>query len=94
MARRAHSATLLPNGNVLVHGGDRPSGRSAELFHPDTETWSGTGARCISQVGSVRHFCCPMEACFLSDNTSNDTTPYEVSGTFWEREYSVVTAHS
>jgi hypothetical protein len=43
MARSGHSATLLPNGNVLVHGGAGYPGRSAELFHPDTETWSGTG---------------------------------------------------
>jgi hypothetical protein len=47
--RFAHSATLLPNGDVLaVGGGAFPSystvNDSAELYHPDTGTWSLTGS--------------------------------------------------
>jgi N-acetylneuraminic acid mutarotase len=46
-ARRSHTATLLPNGKVLVAGGDGgfddPILNSAELYDPATGTWSYTG---------------------------------------------------
>lgn len=42
-ARNAHSATLLPNGKVLVAGGF-PVGTSAELYDPATDTWTVTGS--------------------------------------------------
>lgn len=42
-ARGLHSATLLPNGTVLVAGG-YSSITSAELYNPSTATWSTTGA--------------------------------------------------
>ena len=46
-ARLAHTATLLPNGKVLVAAGsgvNHPGGlNSAELYDPDTGTWSSTG---------------------------------------------------
>ena len=44
-ARYAHTATLLPNGEVLVAGGVPASGEylsSAELFDPTTGTWHAT----------------------------------------------------
>ena len=46
--RRYHTATLLPNGLVLLAGGttNEPSGlssSSAELYNPTTETWTLTG---------------------------------------------------
>ena len=46
--RYGHTATLLPNGKVLVAGGTTRAGnrytlaRSAELYDPDTGTWSHT----------------------------------------------------
>lgn len=47
-ARYNHSATLLPDGRVLVVGGrsdERPLGMvSAELFDPDTGAWLPTGS--------------------------------------------------
>ena len=44
-ARRGHSATLLPNGKVLVaggtgSGGDKPLLASTEIYDPATGTWS------------------------------------------------------
>ena len=42
-----HTATLLPNGRVLVVGGDGENGNglaSAELYDPATGSWSATGS--------------------------------------------------
>lgn len=50
-ARRSHTATLLPDGEVLVVGGASTLGSgaggalaSAELYDPATGTWTATGA--------------------------------------------------
>ncbi|HEX8026716.1 MAG TPA: kelch repeat-containing protein [Candidatus Limnocylindrales bacterium] len=55
--RRNHSATLLPNGTVLVVGGVSPGGvthpdgtggahglASAEIYDPSSESWTTTGS--------------------------------------------------
>ena len=44
--RAAHTATLLPNGQVLVAGGYGDSGllRSAELYDPAAGSWIATGS--------------------------------------------------
>jgi phage baseplate assembly protein gpV len=45
--RASHTATLLPNGMVLVVGGTDSAGNglaSAELFNPTTGTWTVTGS--------------------------------------------------
>ncbi len=45
-ARGNHTATLLPSGQVLVVGGEGPSGTltTAELYDPATGTWSATSS--------------------------------------------------
>jgi hypothetical protein len=56
--RISQTATLLPNGKVLIVGGERCdsngcTGRlnSAELFDPSTETFSLTGSMSIARAG-------------------------------------------
>ncbi len=48
-SRMGHTATLLPNGKVLVVGGSNPRPQqeqkaTAELYDPGTGTWSSTGS--------------------------------------------------
>ncbi len=51
-ARNAHTATLLPSGQVLVAGGADTGGNalaSAELYEPVTNTWSAAGNLAIAR---------------------------------------------
>jgi len=44
-ARESHTATLLPDGKVLVAGGYNSSYlSSAELYNPSNGTWTATGS--------------------------------------------------
>ena len=44
-ARNGHTATLLPNGKILVAGGATTAvTNAAELFDPSTGTWQATGS--------------------------------------------------
>jgi hypothetical protein len=54
VGRRDHTATLLPNGKVLVVGGsDAENGgtlmTSAEVYDPATGTWSSTGSMSVGR---------------------------------------------
>ncbi len=52
-AREGHTATLLPNGKVLVVGGSNADGfvGSAELYDPQTEMWTATGSLQTARTG-------------------------------------------
>ncbi len=53
-ARQWHTATLLPNGKVLVAGGFfGGSIASAELYNPATGTWSSTGSMSVARSNSA-----------------------------------------
>jgi ribosomal protein L31 len=50
--REGHTATLLPNGKVLVAGGYSPGDTaSCELYDPATGTWSPTGSMVAKRSG-------------------------------------------
>src|SRR6266851_5028299 len=52
--RYSHMAVLLPNGKVLVVGGEMTSGAytpSAELYDPSTGRWTTTGSLIITRYG-------------------------------------------
>jgi hypothetical protein len=44
IARNTHTATLLPNGQVLVAGGGNNASNAAELYNPATGNWTNTGS--------------------------------------------------
>ncbi len=55
-SRTEHTATLLPDGKVLVAGGTVGaclSTSTAELYDPDAGTWSATGNMQSSRGGHV-----------------------------------------
>ncbi len=54
--RRGHTATLMPNGQVLVTGGvsellNGPRVNSAEFYDPVAQTWSNTASMQSARVG-------------------------------------------
>jgi N-acetylneuraminic acid mutarotase len=54
--RCSHTATLLPNGQVLVAGGEDNNGNSlasAELFSPATGTWEATRSLNTARTGPL-----------------------------------------
>ncbi len=53
LPRCGHTATLLPNGKVMVAGGAnyRTYFNSAEVYDPATNTWSATGSMAITRYG-------------------------------------------
>jgi len=63
MPRSSHSAALLPDGKVLIAGGGvtdaakgafgSPTSFSAELYDPDTGTFSATGNMTTARFGSI-----------------------------------------
>ena len=63
--RYLHTATLLPNGKVLVAGGIDISGSasaSAELYDPASGTWTATGSLATDAITTWRP-CCPTARC-------------------------------
>ncbi len=52
-ARFSHTATLLPDGNVLVVGGENGGGplASAEIYDPNEGSWSYTGSMTSPRTG-------------------------------------------
>jgi trimeric autotransporter adhesin len=55
-SRAYHTATLLPNGTVLVAGGQNPNNyavTSAEIYDPNTSSWTPTGSMNAPRINST-----------------------------------------
>jgi trimeric autotransporter adhesin len=55
-SRAYHTATLLPNGTVLVAGGQNPNNyamTSAEIYDPNTNSWTPTGSMNAPRINST-----------------------------------------
>ena len=68
-ARYFHTATLLPNGKVLVAGGLGNSGSltSAELYDPASGSWTATGSLNTARF-ITRRRCCPTARCWWQED--------------------------
>lgn len=76
--RALHTATLLPNGKVLVAGGT--NGRSAELYDPGTGQFTRTGD--MSSVGGGGILLLSGKVLFLGDTKTGGELYDPSTGTF------------
>jgi len=78
-ARFQHTATLLPNGKVLVAGGNTVFNvaiASAELYDPATGVWTPTGSLGIPRFQHTAHLLANGKVLVISGNNQNYTSFY------------------
>jgi hypothetical protein len=76
-ARFQHTATLLPNGKVLVAGGNTTFNvalTSAELYDPVTGTWAVTGSLTNARFQHTAHLLANGKVLVISGDNQNYTT--------------------
>jgi hypothetical protein len=78
-ARQSHTATLLPDGTVLVAGGAYCDGcdaatllTSAEIYHPATGVWTATGSMTAAVPGQVATLLSTGQVLLAGDGTTSD----------------------
>jgi len=74
VARAGHGATLLPNGKVLLAGGDS-STPSAEIYDPATGHWAATGSPVAAIDGSTATLLKDGTVLVLGDGTAEIYDP-------------------
>jgi hypothetical protein len=76
-ARFQHTATLLPNGKVLVAGGNTTYNvalTSAELYDPATGIWTATGSLANARFQHTAHLLANGKVLVISGDNQNYTT--------------------
>lgn len=78
-ARFQHSATLLPNGLVLVAGGSDGANayKSAELYDPATGTWNSTGAMNFARQNHSATLLSNGKVLVVGGDDTNDAEVYD-----------------
>ncbi|WP_438026336.1 kelch repeat-containing protein [Sorangium sp. So ce233] len=73
-SRRSHSATLLPNGKVLVAGGSNAISRlsSAELYDPEANTWAPAASMHFAREGHVAALVLPSGKVLVAGGAERD----------------------
>ena len=69
LGRQFHTATLLPNGKVLVAAGFNNFGplSSADWYDPTSGTWSATGSLTTARASSDLRRCCLTAMCWWQE---------------------------
>ncbi len=96
--RYLHTATLLPNGQVLVAGGLGNGGTlvTAELYDPATGIWTSTGRMTVARVGHTATLLPSGQVLVTGGDDSDITTAelYDPATGIWTETGSMTNFHS
>ena len=97
-AREGHTATLLPNGKVLVAGGHidnttNTNTSSAELFDPVSNTWSSAGTMSAAREGHTATLL-PNGKVLVAGGADATADLYDPVGNTWSPGGSMSTARA
>ena len=92
--RYSHTATLLPNGNVLVAGGTGSAGNltSAEIYNPVSNTWSTAGTLAVGRFAHTATLLPNGKVLVAGGANTNTAEQYDPSGNSWSAVGSLNTA--
>src|ERR1041385_1141343 len=85
--RSVHTATLLPDGRVLVAGGSSIGvvTASAELYDPATETWTTTGSMSVARAGHRAVLLNSGQVMVVGGSNQKTTEFYDPATGLWTR---------
>jgi WD40 repeat protein len=85
-AGSSHTATLLPNGKMLVTGGGQDQ-TSAELYDPATDIWTLTGALRAARGGHTATLLPNGKVLVAGGASGTSTELYDPATGTWTRRY-------
>ena len=89
VSRTSHTATLLPNGNVLVTGGN---GASTEQYNPSANTWSPAASMSITRSDHTATLLSNGKVLENGGNTSLAAELYDPATNTWSSAGNMSTA--
>src|SRR5437868_7051110 len=94
-ARNGHTATLLPNGKVLVAGGQNGNSilTSAELYDPASGTWSATGSLATARAFHTATLL-PNGKVLVAGGGNNSAELYDPASGTWSATGNLATARA
>jgi N-acetylneuraminic acid mutarotase len=91
-ARSGHTATVLPDGRVLVAGGNTLA--SAELYDPDSGQWNATGSMAAARSGHTANLLPDGRVLVAGGNALARAELYDPSTGFWTATGNMVVPRS